>query len=188
MTEVVQVASDRTARALMWTYVLSGIAIFALMALIGVAMRAEQAQWLTYGPGLFYSLMTLHGAGMITSMVLCGMGGLWYLMNRERPMNSAIAWVCYALMIFGVVLVIAGVAGGFAAGWTFLYPLPFVGATWPSWATGSFLIGVAFVMLGWAFWCTQLLGCVLRQYGGFRGAVGWDLVFHRKTFEASGKP
>jgi len=188
MTDATTVFPDRRARNVMWAYITTGIAIFGLMVLVGLGMRAEQAQWLNYGPGLFYSLMTLHGAGMITSMVLCGMGGLWYLMNRERAMDPGIAWTAYAFMTIGVVCVIASVwPGGFGASWTFLYPLPFVGATWPSWATGAFLIGLALIMFGWTVWCTQLLGCVLRAYGGLRGATGWDLVFHHARFEASGK-
>ena len=76
MTDATTVFPDRRARNVMWAYITTGIAIFGLMVLVGLGMRAEQAQWLNYGPGLFYSLMTLHGAGMITSMVLCGMGGL----------------------------------------------------------------------------------------------------------------
>lgn len=180
---------DRGARAVMWAYLTTGVAVFLLMALVGLSMRAEQAQWLNLGPGLFYSLMTLHGAGMLVSMALCGMGGLWYLMNRERAMDGGIAWAALAFTVAGVVCVIASVwPGGFGAAWTFLYPLPFVGATWPNWATGAFLVGLALVMLGWTVWCTQILGCVLDAYGGLRGALGWDLVFHHAQFEASGRP
>lgn len=176
-------------RAVMWTFLITGLALFALMALVGLTLRAEQAAWLSYGPGTFYSLMTLHGAGMIVAMVMCGMGGLWAIMDRERAMDPVVAWTAYAAMVLGVVgVLVSVVVGRFAAAWTFLYPLPFVGATWPSWATGVFLIGVALVMTGWMLYCLQLLGCVLRAYGGLRGAMGWDLVFHHDRFVASGRP
>lgn len=160
-------------RAVMWAYMLTGIAVFVVMACIGLAMRMEQAQWVSLSAQTFYSLLTLHGAGMITAMVLCGMGGLWYLMYQQRPMDHASAWAAYAFILLGVVCVVGAVIGGFAAAWTFLYPLPFVGAVWPSWATGLFLWGIAFVTIGWALWCTQILGCVLAAYGGLRGALGW---------------
>ena len=172
----------------MWAFVSTGIAVFGLMVLVGLLLRTEQAQWIKYDSGIFYALMTLHGAGMITAMALCGMGGLWYLMDRERPLDHGPAWVAFALIVLGVLGVLVSVIPGrFGAGWTFLYPLPFVGATWANWATGAFLFGVAFVILGWTVWCMQILGCVLAQYGGFRGALGWDLVFHNAQFKASGK-
>ncbi len=180
---------ERTSGTVMWAYLVTGIAVFSLMALVGLMLRIEQANWIAYDAGLFYSLMTLHGAGMIVALALCGMGGLWAIMDRERRMDRGLAWSAYASIVLGVVCVIVSViAGHFAAAWTFLYPLPFVGATWPSWATGLFLVGVALVMLGWTIYCTQLLGCVLSAYGGLRGALGWDLVFHHDRFAASGKP
>jgi cytochrome c oxidase subunit 1 len=173
----------------MWAYLVTGIAVFALMVLVGLAMRMEQAHWVTYDPGSFYAMMTLHGSGMIVALALCGMGGLWFIMDRERPMDQGLAWSAYALIVLGVVAVILSVfPGHFGAAWTFLFPLPFVGATWPNWATGTFLIGVALVMLGWTIFCAQLLGCVLSKYGGLRGAMGWDLVFHHDAFVASGRP
>ncbi len=177
------------ARRIMWAYLVTGIAVFALMVLVGLAMRMEQAHWVTYDPGSFYAMMTLHGSGMIVALALCGMGGLWFIMDRERPMDQGLAWSAYALIVLGVVAVILSVfPGHFGAAWTFLFPLPFVGATWPNWATGTFLIGVALVMLGWTIFCAQLLGCVLSKYGGLRGAMGWDLVFHHDAFVASGRP
>ena len=177
------------ARRIMWAYLLTGVAVFALMVLVGLTMRAEQAHWVSFDPGLFYSLMTLHGSGMIVALALCGMGGLWFIMDRERAMDRALAWSAYALIVLGVVAVILSIfPGHFGAGWTFLFPLPFVGTTWPNWATGAFLIGVALVMLGWTIYCAQLLGCVLGKYGGLRGAMGWDLVFHHEAFVRSGRP
>lgn len=185
--EAVTLQRSRRSLAVMWTFLLTGIALFLAMVLVGLAMRMEQAQWITYGAGTFYSLLTLHGDGMITAMVMCGMGGLWYLMDREEPMDHGTAFIAYFLMLLGVALVLVSTVGGFAAGWTFLYPLPFVGSTWPNWTTGTFLIGLAFVMVGWSVWCMQILGGVFAAYGGLRGALAWDLVFHPSEFERSGR-
>ncbi|TAM88267.1 cbb3-type cytochrome c oxidase subunit I [bacterium] len=180
--------NDAAASRVMWIYMLTGVAIFALMALLGLTMRMEQAKWIPLDPTMFYAIMTLHGAGMITAMALCGMGGLWYLMNRERALSTLVAYWAYALVVAGVVAVLLSVfPGKFGAGWTFLYPLPFIGAAWPSWATGLFLLGIALVNVGWIVWCTQMFGCVVATYGGIRGALAWDLVFHPKRFAASGR-
>lgn len=174
-------------RAIMWSYMLTGIAVFVIMAFLGLTMRAEQAQWIVLAPQTFYALMTLHGSGMIVAMALCGMGGVWYLMDAQQKMDARIAWAGYLCILLGVVFVIASIFGGFAAGWTFLYPLPFVGTVWPNWATGAFLWGVAWIMIGWNLWCAQILGCLFSAYGGLRGALAWDYVFNREKFEASGR-
>jgi len=181
-------ASREAAARLMWLYVLSGLALVGAMALLGVGMRLAQASTLPLRPDLFYSLMTLHGAGMITGMTLCGMGVLWYLWTEEIPLDTSTPIVAYALIMAGVVLItIAVLVGRFAAAWTFLYPLPFVGAYWPSWATGAFLVGLAAVMLGWTVWCLQMLGGVLSRYGGLRGALAWDLVWFPAAFARRGQ-
>ncbi len=178
----------RPARTVMWLYVVTAVAIFLLMLLLGLVMRGEQAQWIVFGPGLFYSLMTLHGIGMITAFTIAGMGVMWYLVRRDGPLDARVAYVCYVSIVLGVVAVLVAVLfGRFAAAWTFLYPLPFVGATWPSWATGSFLLGVALVNLGWLIWCVQILGASWSRYGGLAGALGVDYIFRRRSFDAAGK-
>jgi cytochrome c oxidase subunit I len=178
----------RSARTVMWLYVLTAVAVFSLMLVVGLIMRGEQAQWISFGPGLFYSLMTLHGIGMITAVTIAGMGIMWYLVRRDGPLDARVAYFCYASLVLGVVAVLAAVLiGRFAAAWTFLYPLPFVGATWPSWATGSFLIGVALVNLGWLIWCVQILGACVSRSGGLGPALGIDYIFRRSSFDAAGK-
>jgi cytochrome c oxidase subunit 1 len=176
------------ARRVMWWYIISGFAVFVLMAIVGFTMKIEQAQWVSYGPDTFYSLMTLHAMGMIAGVALCAMGIIWYVLRSEGPLDERVAYTAYALTVAGVAGVIVSVlVGHFGAAWTFLYPLPFVGATWPSWATGAFLMGTSLVTIGWTVWCTQIFGCVVTRYGGIRGALAWDYVFHRKQFEAAGK-
>jgi cytochrome c oxidase subunit I len=180
--------SPRAARRLMWVYVDTGLAIFAAMALAGLAMRAEQARAIAFGPDVFYALMTLHGTLMILAVAVAAMGILWYLLRSEGVLDERVAYCAHSLMSVGMLAVVVSVAvGRFGASWTYLYPLPFVGLSWSSWATGSYLIGLALVTLGFSVWCVQVLGFVLSKYGGFRGAFAWDLVFHPKAFAASGK-
>lgn len=178
----------QSARRIMWLYVISGFIVFVLMAVAGFTMRIEQAQWVSYDPGTFYALLTLHGAGMIAAAVLCGMGIMWYTLREEGPLDERVALWSYGFIAAGIVgVIISALIGHFAAAWTFLYPLPFKGTTWPSWATGAFLMSMALIVVGWTAWCLQVFGCVTARYGGLRGALGWDYVFHRKRFDAEGR-
>ncbi|HEY9085870.1 MAG TPA: cbb3-type cytochrome c oxidase subunit I [Candidatus Tyrphobacter sp.] len=183
--------SDAAARAglrVMWTYIGTGIGIFALMLLVGIGLRASQAGWISVPPGTFYSLLSLHGIGMIVAMAIAGLGTLWYLARREMELDERVAFFAYGLFVAGVVCVIVAVVpGGYGALWTMLYPLPFVGTTWPSWATGTWLIGNALVMLGFMLWCGQMLGALLARYGGVRGVLAVDYVFHNREFTQAGK-
>lgn len=154
---------------------LTGLVLFGLMALVGLAMRLHQAD----APGIsdewFYRLMTLHASGMIAGVLLAMLGGLWYVVRDVVPgLDYGRAMACYAAAVGGVVLVvIAVVIGGFAAGWTFLYPLPFsaVGA-WPTWSTVVFLAGMGLLGVGFVIYCIDVLKAVTEAYGGLAGALG----------------
>lgn len=175
-------------RRIMYLYLATGLAVASLLILAGLGMRMAQAGWLAIDPSFFYALMTLHGIGMIAALVLCGMGGLWYLTRREVTMSVSLAYWAYGLAVAGVVLILlATLIGRFATAWTFLYPLPFENPTWPSWATGAYFIGVFLVTTGFTLWCVQIFEAVVRRYGGMRGAFGWDLVMHPKAFKESGR-
>lgn len=176
-------AELRAARRVMWIYLATGLAIVFLMTLVGVVLRAEQADWFSLDPGWFYALLSLHGIGMITALVIGGLGTLWYFVCREVALDARIAYLAYGFFIAGVVCVIVSVLPGeYGALWSMLYPLPFVGAYWPSWATGVWLIGNTLVMMGFVVWCAQVLGALLARYGGLRGVLGIDYVLHNRRF------
>jgi cytochrome c oxidase subunit 1 len=180
-------AESRAARGVMWTYLATGLAIFFFMLLVGIVMRAEQAGWISLDPGRFYSLLSLHGIGMIGAMAIAGLGSLWYLVNRETPLDARTAYLAYGFFVAGVVcLVISVFPGRYGALWSMLYPLPFVGTYWPHWATGTWLFGNAFVMAGFVIWCAQVLAALLARYGGLRGVLAIDFVFRNREFTAAG--
>ena len=175
-------------RRLLNLFLATGLALVFVLMLVGLLMRLSQAEWLPLDPAWFYSLMTLHGAGMIAALVLCGMGGVWYLVRREARMDVRLGYAAYGLLLGGVLLVLAAtVVGKFAAAWTTLYPLPFVNPTWPFWSTGAFFIGLMLITAGFSVWSFQILEAVMRAFGGLRGALGFDLVFNAKAFKASGR-
>lgn len=172
-----------TARRIMWLYLGTGLAIFLLMVVVGIALRAAQAGWIPLDPGWFYALLGLHGIGMITAMAIAGLGTLWYFVYCETALDTRIAYVAYAFFVAGVICVIVSVIPGeYGALWTMLYPLPFVGTYWPSWATGAWLVGNTLVMIGFVIWCTQVLAALLARYGGLRGVLGIDYVFRKQEF------
>lgn len=176
------------ARRVMWLYLGTGLAAIGVLALAGVVMRLEQAGWLTFEPTWFYALLTLHGIGMLVAILLCGMGGLWYILQEDLELDIRVPYVVYGLFLAATVLVLQStLMGKFDAAWTTLYPLQFVNPTWPNWATGEFLIALTLVMVGWTAWCLQILSGLLRRYGSLRSCLGWDLVFHPEEFKASGK-
>jgi len=180
--------SDNTSRRVMTLYMGTGLALTALMMFAGLMLRASQAGWMPMSPGQFYAVLTLHGAVVIVALMLCGMGGLWFLMRRLTSLSAGTALIAYACIAAGAAAVIAATLfGGFAGLYTFLAPLPFHGS-WPYWSTGAFLIGMTLITIGWMAWCMQMLGAVLRAYGGALGALAWDFVWHRKVFDASGRP
>ncbi len=181
-------ADDSPARRIMALYLATGLALVVLLMLVGVLMRMSQAGWIRLTSVDFYALMTLHGAGMIAALVLCGMGGIWYLIRREVAMAASLALWSYGVTVGGVLLVaVAAAFGKFGAAWTFLYPLPFLNPTWPAWSIGTFLIGLTLITLGWSAWCIQVLEAVLRGFGGFRGVLGIDAVLRPKAFALSGR-
>lgn len=181
------VVESPAGKRVMWIYIATGLAMFLLMALVGILLRGSQAGWFPLDPGTFYSLLSLHGVGMITAMAIAGLGTLWYLVNRYTKMNEGVAYLAYAFFIAGVVSVIISVVPGrYGALWTMLYPLPFTGTYWPSWATGAWLLGNACVMTGFMIWCAQILGALLTRFGGIRGLLGIDYVFNNRAFVAGG--
>ena len=168
------VAEPAVDRRVAWLVAGTGVALFALMGLLGLAMRLTQADVLGLSPSWFYRFMTLHGAGMLTGALLAMMGALWFVLRQDVPLGVRPMLVSYAAIVLGAVLVVvATLVGGFAPGWTFLWPLPFSSAgEWSTWATVVFLAGMLLVGAGFFVYCANLLQRVTAAYGGLAGALG----------------
>ncbi len=157
-----------------WLFGGTGLALFALMALVGLVMRLIQAETIDITSVWFYRLMTLHAAGMLAGALLSMMGGLWFVVRAVVPeLNFGRVIASWASIIAGVVLVLVAVLiGGFAAGWTFLYPLPFDSSgQWSTWAAVTFMIGMGLVGVGFLIYCIDVLRATTQTYGGLTGAL-----------------
>lgn len=158
-----------------WLFGGTGLALFALMALVGLLMRFTQADTVGVSPEWFYRLMTLHASGMLAGALLSMMGGLWFVVRAVVPglsLGRAIAsWL--AIVAGAVLIVVAVLIGGFAAGWTFLFPLPFdASGQWSTWAAVTFIIGMGLVGVGFMVYCIDVLKATTQAYGGLSGALG----------------
>lgn len=152
----------------------TGLALFAVMGLLGIAMRASQGEIVTISAGWFYWILTLHGAGMLVGALLAQMGGMWYAVRGTVPLSVARALVAYLAMVAGAVLVlVATLVGGFAPGWTFLWPLPFESrGAWETWSTATFFVGLVLVGAGFVVYCVDLLSQATPRFGGLARALG----------------
>ena len=80
---------------------MTGIALVAVMGVVGLSMRLAQATVLDLSPAWFYRLMTLHGVGMITGSLLAMMGALWYVLHPSVPLRVGRMLTCYGLILAG---------------------------------------------------------------------------------------
>jgi cytochrome c oxidase subunit I len=165
-------------RRVAWAFAGTGVAVFAVMGLAGLAMRLAQAQVIDLSPTWFYRLLTLHGAGMLTGALLVMMGALWFVVRRAVPLSLERMVASFVSILAGALAVIvATIGGGFGTGWTFLYPLPFHAAgQWRTWATVVFLSGLQLVGVGFFVFCLDVVIKVTSASGGLQQALGIPLL------------
>ena len=157
--------------------------VLALLMTFGLLMRASQAGLLVIQPHLFYQVLTAHGIGMVA---ICGLGGagvMLYFLSRYVSLTPGIVLANLVFFLLGVVLVLGGIfIGGFAAAWTFLFPLPAQSqGTWGQGATASYLVGVLLVGVGFLLLFLDTIRAILKGYGSVGKALGWPQAFGKST-------
>ncbi len=167
--------------AVIWLVTL--LAVFTVMVLLGITMRLTQGAGIELQPMTFYAIMTMHGLGMAGSLFTIGLVVVWFITAQRCRPSLVVLWTSYVLVVLGAVgLLIATLVGGFAAGWYALYPLPFVNASWPSWATGTAIVSLMLLGVGWLVLQLDLLRAMAARYGAGR-LLAWDYLAGREPSE-----
>src|SRR5215213_5900544 len=160
--------------------------VLALLMVFGLLMKASQAGVITIPANRFYQLLTAHGIGMVAISGLGGAGVMWFFLSRYVPLSRTILLANLACFLAGVVLVLGGIfVGGFAAGWTFLFPLPAHSlGVWGPGAAASYLAGVLLVGVGFLLLYLDTGRAIIRTYGSLGRALGWPQAFGKSAASA----
>ena len=159
--------------------------VLALLMLMGLVMRAAQAGVITAPPDRFYQMLTAHGIGMVAISGLGGAGVMWYFLSRYVSLSRGILVANLVCFLAGVVLVLGAIfVGGFAAAWTFLFPLPArASGVWSPAAAATYLVGVLLVGVGFLLLYLDTGRAILARYGSLARALGWPQAFGTSTEE-----
>jgi cytochrome c oxidase subunit 1 len=152
--------------------------LFPILILLGIYMRSVQAGALGALEAWFYPMMTLHGVGMVGVWYVASVACAANVLTKYVAPSPAIGRFALAGTVLGVVLLLACVfLGRFAAGWYFLYPLPFKGE-WPAWSAVVFLACLTVLGATWLVWSLDLLRAIAAKYS-LTQALGWHYLAGR---------
>ncbi len=185
LSTVVSSISRDSPRPLIWAYLAVSGAVFVLMMLLGVLMRMAQGGSIVLPPEWFYRVMTLHGVGMVGISGLAGASIMWHFASRHLDLSPKILATNLVLFLAGVLLLFGPVLiSGYAAGWTFLYPLPRLsGGVWSQTAAAVHLTGLLLVGVGFLLLHLDVARAIFAKYGSLGRALGWPQLFGRSTEE-----
>lgn len=166
-------------RATFNLYIISSIALFVLMMILGLLMRMAQADWLTMPPDLFYRLLSMHGAGMVGTIVLATTAVMWFFLRKYVRLSLWAFLTNYVLFMLGAVCIIISIfGGGYAAMWTFLYPLPMQGmGLWSPNASALFMLGYLLIGVGALIFYFDAARGIIKVHGNLARALGLQWLF-----------
>lgn len=168
-----------SAKTAILSYLSTAALVYVLMMVLGVLMRMTQATWVGLSPNLFYQVMTAHGAGMVGISGLAASAVLWYFLRRYVELTTGILWANFGFFLLGVVLILGGIfLGGYAGGWTFLFPLPAKGlGMWGPAGAASFLLGLLIIGVGFLLLYIDMARAIIAKYGSLSAGLGWPQLF-----------
>jgi cytochrome c oxidase subunit 1 len=181
-------------RATFNLYIITAVTLFLVMMLLGLSMRLTQAHWLGVPPDWFYRFLAMHGAGMVGTMGMVTMAVMWYFLRKYVRLHLWAFVTNYILFMLGALCIILSIfIGGYAALWTFLYPLPVHGVgMWTPHASALFLLGYLLIGVGALLFYLDAAAGIIRKYGNLGRGLGLQWLFggtidpnHPKTVVAS---
>lgn len=167
-------ASNRL--TILWVLVM--LALLPILAILGMTLRVGQSNLLPLlDAERFYSIMTLHGLGMVGLWFVAGMAALCALLRKYIQLRMWPNWVAFLGTLVGVVLlIVATLIGKYGPGWYFLYPLSITPAgVWQDWVTYTFLSAIAILGVVWTVWCLDVLWGIAQRYS-LSSALGWHYI------------
>lgn len=170
--------SLRAANRLTILWVLVMLALLPILAILGMTLRVGQSNLLPLlNAERFYSIMTLHGLGMVGLWFVAGMAALCAVLRRYVQLRMWANWVAFLGTLVGVVmLIVATLIGKYGPGWYFLYPLSITpNGVWENWVTYTFLSAIAILGVVWTVWCLDVLWGIAKRYS-LSSALGWHYI------------
>lgn len=165
-------------RKLIIIWSITFLAVFPLLITLGLLMRLSHSELLDVSAERFYSYMTLHGLGMVGLLFSFAFAGVWYLLStRYVKLKIGIGYFVYINVLLSVVgLAIGALIGKFGPGWYMLYPLPFIGGSWPVWSTTLSTVSLLVLGVGWLIGILHVLYAMAKEFGGFKNLLGWQYI------------
>lgn len=160
-------------------YMISAVALFALMMLIGLALRMEQGGWLPIESDLFYRLLGLHGAGVVGTMGMVATAVMWFFLRKYVPLHLWAFLANYVLFLVGALCIIGAILiGNYGALWTFLYPMPVDSmGMWGPNAAAAFMLGYLLIGVGMLVFYLDAAAAIIRVYGNLGRGLGLQWLF-----------
>lgn len=167
------------ARRTLLTYLSVSALVILLMMVAGLVLRISQAQWISLPPDIFYQIMTAHGIGMVGITGLAASAVMWFFLSQHVDLSPAILVTNLIFFLLGVVLILGAIfLGGFAAAWTFLYPLPAQNMNqWGTGAAAGYVVGVLLVGVGFLLLYLDAGRAIISKYGSLGRGLGWPQLF-----------
>ncbi|MDZ4140676.1 MAG: cbb3-type cytochrome c oxidase subunit I [Methylotenera sp.] len=167
-------------------YIAIAGAVLLLLMSFGVLMKSAQGQIVNLNPAVFYQILTAHGIGMVA---IAGFGGaaiMWHFLSKYVKLRNGMAIANLVLFLLGVAMVLASIfIGGFAAAWTFLFPLPSHSmGLWSNHAAAMYMGGVLVVGVGFLLFYLETASAIIREYGSFTKALGWRYLSTGNAIDA----
>ena len=160
-------------------YLVSALVLFLLLMSFGLTMRLAQSAWITISPGIFYQLMTAHGAGMVGTVGLASSAVMWFFLRKYVRLSLPIFVANYVFFMSGATLLLAAAfLGHYGGAWTFLYPLPVHSmGVWSVGAAAVFMLGYLLIGVGFLLFYLDAMLAVIRVYGNLGRALGLQWLF-----------